>query len=503
MRQIAWPWGIWCVCAIYQPASGQVTSPQSASAVQHAFSRMERLPPAAHAACVAPIASGDDETDEPSHPPLTLPGTSNDFERRLDEMQRQLSAATEQLEQLRQTETLDSPPPGFEVDYDGGFVIRPQEANDSPFELKINGRLQLRYTGFKRNVDVFTDQSGMVFPVRSRNDFEVERGRLEFRAVTFDPRLHWYLNIDFDTDDNHRLVAHDTWVNYEFSDLIDLHVGKSKVPGSRAWLNSSSRTRFADRSMATTFFRPDRTIGIWTKGKLASRLWYEMLVGNGFKTTDLEPEDLDQTFVYSGSMWWQPLSEFGRGFSDLEYHVAPALQLGHSFTYGDEQAVDGASTLEDTTFRLSDGTKLVAPGALAPGIAVEAFQVYLYTVDLALKYRGFSFSTEWYFRWLEGIRGDGPLPLGSLMDHGFYVDAGIFLIPKCLELNSRVSQVDGLFGDAWEYSGGVNWYISGTHRNKLTLDLTALRQNPASSSSPGLIPGMDGTLVRAQWQVAF
>ena len=52
-----------------------------------------------------------------------------------------------------------------------------------------------------------------------------------------------------DTDDNHRAVAQDFWFNYRFNDLVDLHVGKAFVPGSREWLDGALKMRLGDRSL--------------------------------------------------------------------------------------------------------------------------------------------------------------------------------------------------------------------------------------------------------------
>lgn len=393
----------------------------------------------------------------------------------------------------------------FYVDYDGGFVIRPRNEKETPFELQVNGRMQFRHVGFKRDRKTFANRGGVV-DVESRNDFEIERGRLEFRGFFYDPRLEYFINIDADTDDNHRAIFHDFWVNYEIHEALDVHVGKAKVPGSRDWLNSSTRLRFNDRSMGTTFFRPDRSVGVWAVGELAEGLHYHAMVSNGFDTTNLEPDDVDDLFVYSGMMWWEPLGELGRGYTDLDGYHDVVLRIGHAFTYGNQnEDFDGSPTPEESRVaRLSDGTPLVAPGALAPGVSVNDFDVQLYTIFLLAKYRGLSVNAEYYFRWLNnfGTTG-GPIPHSVLYDDGFYADVGCMVIPERLEIMGRISQVDGLFGDAWEYAAGFNWFIDGTHKNKVTFDISVLDGSPASSSSPNYAVGQDGVLVRTQWQAAF
>lgn len=77
------------------------------------------------------------------------------------------------------------------------------------------------------------------------------------------------------------------------------------------------------------------------------------------------------------------------------------------------------------------------------------------------------------------------------------------MIPQRLEVNGRISEVFGEFGDAQVYAGGVNWFINGTHNWKLTFDVTRLVRNPANNSGPNLRVGDDGVLFRTQLQVAF
>ena len=401
---------------------------------------------------------------------------------------------------------VEMPEPRFTAGYDGGFFIRPIEAFESefPFFLRINGRMQFRWSGFKRDVESFTDRAGNVIPVESRNSFEIERGRLEFRGFFHDPNLEYYINIDADTDDNHDAKFHDFWVNYVFSDALNVHVGKAKVPGSYEWYESSTLFRFADRSLSTTFFRADRSVGVWATGNLGRDVYYYAMIANGLRSTDLEPDEVDDIFTYSLMTWWDVLGEIGRGFSDLKYHRTLAARIGHTFMYGDENSPpDGRVLPEERWVRLSDGTRVTTTGALAPGVTVNGFDLYLYSVFLVAKYKGFSVNGELYFRWLQDFDTDGgPVPYSDFFTHGFYTDVGYMLIREKLELIGRISNIDGFFGDAWEYAGGVNWFFTG-HKHKLTFDVTVLDGSPASSSSPNFEIGQDGLLVRLQYQAAF
>jgi hypothetical protein len=395
---------------------------------------------------------------------------------------------------------------GLEVGYDKGFFLRPRDPEAIPFSVRLNGRMQLRYTYFNRDRDTWTDNAGVTRTVSRRNDVEIERGRLEFSGIMLDPRLGYYLNIDGDTDDNHRAVFHDFWVSYAFARAFVLYGGKAFVPGSRDWLNGSTRTRFADRSLATTFFRPDRSLGLWAIGEPLDGVFYRTMLGNGFNTSDLAPDEIDDQFATATSIWWDVHDDYGAGASDLERHERPAAVVGNSFTFAPSKGEDasGDPLGEENFLRMSDGTQLDDEGALAPGVTVDRFDVYLYTVDAALKWRGFSVNGEYFFRWVKDIgSASGSLPKDDMFDHGFYLEGGYFVVPHHVELNARTSQIFGDFGDAAEYAGGINWFVNGTHGFKLTLDLTDVVRSPANNSGPNYRAGDDGLLLRTQVQTAF
>jgi phosphate-selective porin len=404
-----------------------------------------------------------------------------------------------------QSEDVDYQPSSFFTEYDGGFKISPRDKKKTPFELKINGRLQFRWVGFARDSETFTNRTGTI-GVPTRNDFEVERGRLEFKGYAVNPRIKYYFNLDADTDDNHDVIFHDFWFDYDVSDHLTVRVGKAKVPGSYEWLESSTTTRFSDRSLSTTYFRADRSVGVWFLGKTPKDWNYQVSVTNGFVSTDLEPEDVDNNFNYTGIFYKDILGDVGKGYSDLKSREELAVRVGSSFSYINTNPLDdGSPTAEQDFARVSDGVRLTDSGALAPGVVVNDFDHYLLSSFINGKWRGFSFNAEYYARWLQnfGTLGGASPQINDLFDSGFYVDAGYFLVPGKFEVNGRVSQIDGLFGDTWEYAAGWNWFYDKSHKSKLTFDATVLEGSPTSSSSPNFELGQDGILYRLQYQIAF
>ena len=104
---------------------------------------------------------------------------------------------------------------------------------------------------------------------------------------------------------------------------------------------SFTETLGADRSMATTFFRPSLSQGIWATGEPIDGLFYHAMLSNGFNTLGVSPQQLNLQLAESGSVWWEPLGSFGRNYSDLEWHEEPVIRVGTSLTYSPESGPPG------------------------------------------------------------------------------------------------------------------------------------------------------------------
>lgn len=415
------------------------------------------------------------------------------------------------------TDVRPSEDDAYGVGYNAGFYIRPDDPEKDPYEIVMNGRMQFRYVGFSRERESWVNAAGDTIPLYNRSDFEIERGRLSFKGFMLDKDLQYFINFDFDTDGRDQVIIHDFWVNNRFSDALDVYVGKAFVPGSREWLNGSTTNRFSDRTLACTFFRPDRTVGVWAEGEYLDNRFYRVMVGDGFNTNGLQPvpAQIDTNFVYSGTTWWDIGGEYGRGYSDLEDHQVVATEIGTSFTYARQDGLGPVEQprIEQNFVRLADGTRLTTPGALLPGVTVNEFDIMLFAVDWAWKYRGWSLDMEYYFRQIDRIRGvdltdpGNPVPVsfgsGVIYNHGFGMEAGYFLIPKRFEVNFRTSQIYGEYGPSREYAGGVNWFRNGTHNYKWTFDATQIYGSAAENSGPNYVAGETGVLFRLQLQAAF
>ena len=198
----------------------------------------------------------------------------------------------------------------FVADYDKGFLIKPVDAKKHPFQLKTNGWIQFRHVGFVRDRDSWTDNSGTTRTIRNRNAFDIERARLVFSGFAHDPRLTYFLHLDGDTDGRHAVDFFDYWWAWRFNDALRVQFGKRKAPGSRQWLLGARDTRLSDRPLATDYFRPDRSLGIFATGKPADGLFYELMLGNGYSTSNHNSEEINNKFAFSGTSWGEPNGAF-------------------------------------------------------------------------------------------------------------------------------------------------------------------------------------------------
>jgi hypothetical protein len=288
---------------------GTLSPPPATLSVEELSARLQALE-AEHAALLERIDDGiDDGTTGQAIRQTRFQRTQS--QPNLDRRSGSLSAVGASNTDLRPTKDVE-----YGVGYDAGFYLRPKDPARAPYEMVVNGRMQFRYVGFAREREFWVNSAGDELPISNASYFEIERGRLSFSGFMLDEKLEYFINLDFDTDDADRVIMHDFWVNYAFSQAFDVYLGKSFVPGSRDWLNGALTTRFADRSLATTFFRPDRTTGIWVQGEPFDRRYYRAMVGDGFNTFGLQPlpNQIDDNFVYAVSLWADlGADNYGRG----------------------------------------------------------------------------------------------------------------------------------------------------------------------------------------------
>jgi hypothetical protein len=390
------------------------------------------------------------------------------------------------------------------ADYKKGFLISPLDPKRDKFQLKVNGWIQFRHSAFIRNEETWTDNAGVTREIRNRNHFDLERGRLAFSGYALDPKLTYFLQLDGDTDGREVVDFFDYWWAWKFSDSLRVQVGKRKVAASRRWLMGARDSRLVDRPIATDFFRPDRTVGIWANGNFDDTIFYDLNIGNGYRTAARNSLEIDDKLSFAATSWWDVTGPFGKTLTDHALSQETLIRIGHSFAFAPQAGTSLGEPLRESTFlRLADGTLLSDTGALAPGVTVSKSDILLYAVDFGWKDNGWSLSAEGYFRWLRNLAGDGPLPTDSIQQTGFFVELGSVINPNYSDWNIRYSEIRGDFGSGSESAAGINFYPLGKPSVKVTFDVSYFDGSPLNNTATGIAAGDSGVLLRTQFQAQF
>ncbi len=395
------------------------------------------------------------------------------------------------------------------VGYDDGFVIAGPDisqlgGDDAPFRLKINGWGQLRVTNFVSANNL-----------RDVNQIQLKRARLVFSGHAFTPDFSYFTSLDGQSISSSSIRLLDYYLTYDLGHhalnaekrAFMMKFGQYKIPFTLARAVSAQQFQFTDRSVASMFFDANRSLafGIYGERNPGGRLvTWEAALFNGLVTSGSETGSagtLDNNLAFSSRLAAYPTGQWGTdALCDYDYHESPATRIGTAF------ATSEISRLGSTEF---GEIRVVDSGAQLSTILPASAQSYLasmYCVDASMKYRGLSFTSEYYFRNINSFVG---ISQSGLFDHGFSLESGYFVMRQKLELLARWSRVVGDSGtlgtsvqSADEKAIGAVWYFR-RHSAKLTVDATYLDGAPVDSFALDIDPGNAGWLMRTQVQFSF
>jgi len=406
-------------------------------------------------------------------------------------------------------------PPTATAGYDRGFVIR---STDEKFLLRINGRIQARWTYYQTR-----RENRYLSPGLRRHDragLDMQRIRLTFSGHAYSRDITYRIDLRMDAPGGYDAGIQTAWVNYRVADEFQVKLGVFKMPSVRAQMIEDGNLQFVDRAVQDAVFQFDRGLGVRFWGALfKKRVDYCLDVVNSFNsfaaaTITADPSEMDNHPGIVFHTLWHALSEQpGKDFAwqaDHEIHQYPALDLGFQYAFNDD---DG----DQRTTRIP----FPRPGRHGPGgfglTSTNGLQIHQFGWDAMFKYRGFSASGEYVLRLVDPRGQSPPAPWTQLTgqrdttaQHGAYVQCGYMLpipgLERKLEIVGRVGGVAAVANGregTWEYAGGVNWYFRGDDV-KLQADVTKVSEVPITSSPHSLANVNDDALIfRVQFQVAF
>jgi hypothetical protein len=365
------------------------------------------------------------------------------------------------------------------------------------------GSLNISMYGLFRYIDQlppgghFTDHLGRPQQSNLSNSLDWHRTMIWLTGFFYDPRFRYNITSWSLGATQQTLI----FGNAQF--LVSPHflVGAGILPTLTARSMQGSWPYWAgsDRQMSEELFRGGFSSGVYVGGEVVPRLDYTISINNNLSQLGTTQANDTRNLAYSGSLRWQPTTgEFGprNGFGDLEYHRHVATQFGVSACQSREgRYAPVGSPPNATQIKLSDGLNPFADSALADGVTVQTLSYREAAIDAGVKYRGFSFQSEYYFRTLNDFVATGPLPLTSIYDHGFMAEASYMVVPKALNVYGVSGYVfDQFRRHPWEAGGGLDYYPSRTRSWRLNLHLLHIDKSPASSSFGYYLAGQTGTI---------
>lgn len=441
--------------------------------------------------------------------------------------------------------------PSYKAWYDRGFNF---SMNDNDFLLKIRGRLQERFTQRYRNSAYNNSGDSKNYPellgvfgdyranrsIDESSSFNLRTARLLFMGHLFNPDFRYNFQIAGETAENAQapgaITMLDAYVLSSHINWLNVQAGQFKVYFDRSQVNSTAAMQFASRAYVSDAFTAGginrRDVGITIMndeevypinyyfgvfngvGPLVNRFAQfssqeptngcpgGQTSGQPFPTTAACPPNQRNLnanlrssvnqLMYAARLQANIMGRAGYGEGDIAYSETPQMVVGGGYAYNPSinTSTDNAFVgLDLANLTVRRGLALNGEGRLL-GQGVVDFSTW--TLDYALKYRGFSLQAEYWFRTVtrhdkglpclqtNGVGGPctafAPGQLGNAT--GWLVQSGYYLLPRKVEVAARYAWWDpdtNSGGDLIkETDVSLNYFPFGTYDYQVMVTYTNL-----------------------------
>lgn len=318
----------------------------------------------------------------------------------------------------------------FGYDPDHGAYIR---THDHAWELNPYAMVQLQQTS------VFEDGEAL------STTFSLRSAKLIFHGHAFHPSLTYHFQMNAG---NGQVAAEDIYARWTPDPALAFVIGQIEVPFNRRHITLEAYQELIDRSIVNDRFTLQRDIGaaVYASDR-GHRFEATLGVWNGSRQN--VPND-DRTYMGTLRLAYNPFGPISFRDADLADSRRPLLSIAAAGAYNPARIVpDNSGKADPVTWR-----------HVAQAVG-----------EVTLRYRGVSLSTEAHVRHRD-IDGDGRL------DFGLFGQAGVFILPKHLQVAARFAAVHGKLQPTdltRELTAGATYYFRG-HRLKLTVDTSQLVQ---------------------------
>jgi len=389
-----------------------------------------------------------------------------------------------------------------------GFLLYDGEKGQIYFRLFS----YVRYLN-QRNIDeTYTDAFGVEHVVKQRQDIQLAKFFAPFSGWFLTPKMRYYLYVwssNASQGDPAQVVGAGN-LSYVFNRFITVGGGITSMPAVRStegqfpyWLGVDGRM------IADEFFRASYTNGVWAKGDLPKNLKYNVMLATNMSILGVSASQLDNKMdTQSYALTWLPTTgEFGLfgTFGDYDYHEKTALRFAAHFTHSleDKQSQPNTNGIENTQIRLTDGSVIFTPDLFGPGIAVEAVDYKMTSLDFGIKYKGMSVEAEYYRRWLSDFTGSNTQGIADISDNGYQLQTSAMAVKDRLQVYASGSQIFGRYGDASEFRLGQNWYFTGQRGLRLNTEFIHVNHSPVGYTAYPMPVGANGPIFHVNLEMNF
>ena len=329
--------------------------------------------------------------------------------------------------------------------YDGGFFIKNDEGS---FKLKITGRVQPK---FQYNHETLDDPANGHY--KNRSTFSMRRAELGFASTIYD-QLTLRVGIKHSTNSQNFNTANIAYATASYEVIPEFVVTAGMVGLPLSMLSETSSKWFLLVDQPFTELQDD---GV--KNFTIARANFGV------------PDGLGVNFAGDIKKFFYSFSIVNGAESNYAFNTTNRFSLGARFGYNILDRVPGSLT----DFECSSKPKLtVSAGTIYQAKRqdenVNATLNWIWTssVGVALRWGGFAFTTEGYYRYMKvALPGEDPtLPAPvyarpHLSDIAYYAAAGYYIIPKKFEIAAQAGQIfrQGPDNNSNSFGGGLNYYV--------------------------------------------
>ncbi len=332
------------------------------------------------------------------------------------------------------------------VGYQGGFYL---QNDDGSFKLQMNGRGQPKFAIVKQAANVLdpSDPTGTTFLPEKQLTFSMRRAEFKIAAHIHE-KLVFRLGLKHATNTQNfaTVNASSATVSYTFMPELTITTGMVGLPLDMITDTSSAWFLMIEPPITNT-----QTDGVKNITPLRSSFG--------------APDGLGINFAGEYWRFLYSLSVVNGAESNYAFNPSMRISAGLRVGFNILDPVPGSQT----DFECSTKPKLtVSMGGnysakrVDPNTGADIKYKLTGSLGVALRWGGFSFTTEGYFR-RSRITNPGTALWSRprLDDIGYYANVGYYVLPQKLEFALQAAQIfrQGPDNNSHEFGGGLNWYI--------------------------------------------